>query len=74
MADRNTLEQDIEEILGAPTAAEARPREIDWEPAPDPVQAFEDLRDFSDEPEEPEESEESDEDASDDDGNDEDDE
>jgi hypothetical protein len=58
MADRNTLEQDIEEILGAPTAAQAHPREIDWEPAPDPVQAFEDLRDFSGEPEEPEESDE----------------
>ncbi|MCI0634769.1 MAG: hypothetical protein L0206_12760 [Actinobacteria bacterium] len=60
MANRNTLERDIEEILGAPTAAEAHPREIDWEPAPDPVQAFEDLRDFSEEPEEPEESDDED--------------
>ena len=67
MAEKHTLEQDIEEILGAPTAAEAHPREIDWEPAPEPVQAFQDLRDFSDEPDEPEESEE---DGSDDDGED----
>lgn len=66
MADRNTLEQDIEEILGVPTAAEAHPREIDWEPVPDPVQAFEDLRDFSGEPEDDPEG--SDEDGSDDDG------
>ena len=67
MADRNTLEQDIEEILGTPTADEAHPSEIDWAPAPDPVQAFEDLKDFSDDPEEPEGS---DEDGSDDDGED----
>ena len=62
MADRNTLEQDIDEVLGAPTAAEAYPREIDWEPTPDPVQAFEDMRDL------PEEPEDSDEDESDDEG------
>ena len=62
MADRNTLEQDIDEVLGALAATEASPREIDWAPTPEPVQAFEDMRDF------PEEPEESDEDDSDDEG------
>lgn len=37
MADRNTLEQDIDEVLGALAAAEASPGEIDWEPTPEPV-------------------------------------
>jgi len=62
MEDRNTLEQDIDEVLGALATAEASPREIDWEPTPEPVQAFEDMRDL------PEEPEESDEDGSDDEG------
>jgi hypothetical protein len=56
MADRNTLEQDIDEVLGAPTA-EAGPLDIDWEPAPKTVQAFDDMRDL---PEEPEDSDEED--------------
>jgi len=61
MADRNTLEQNIDQVLVA-LAAEASPREIDWEPTREPVQACEDMRDL------PEEPEDSDEDDSDDEG------
>jgi len=54
VANRHTLEQDIDEILGARTAG-AGPRDIDWGSAPATAQAFEDMRDF---PEEPEDSDE----------------
>ena len=54
---RDTLEQDIDEVLVALAAAGASPRKIDWEPTPEPVQAFEDMRDLPEEPEDSDEDE-----------------